>query len=98
MASGFEIEVVPREAEPWAAGHERVTADALRSLEQLGEALAETGNRFWAALSSKEVQPAEVELTLSVQLEAEGNWVIVKGKATGTAEVRLKWLPREKAG
>jgi hypothetical protein len=95
--------VVDKGASRFAGGEARtqkLTRSASESFARLGELLAKSSGDFWDKLKASGAYPDEVELELEVGLEAEGHWLVVSGKGSATASVRLKWIkaPKDTSG
>lgn len=90
---GLSIEIIPATNEAgFTTKVDKAVADAPQRFEALGTAIAESANRFWAAMNGKVVnKPIEIEIQLNVGLEVGGNWVVVSGKTSATASIKLAW-------
>lgn len=66
---------------------------AEEALEGLGDLVGDAAQKFWSALETRagDLRPSEVELALEIALEGKQTWILVEGKASAKASVRLKW-------
>lgn len=88
-----ELIIVPRTG---AKGVSKAGAAAERAdeaLQGLGAVVGDAAEKFWTRLAAGagEAVPDEVELTLEVGLEGKQTWILVEGKASAKASVKLKW-------
>jgi len=89
---GLSIEIIPTNEAAFTNKADKAVADAPKRFEALGAAIAESANRFWAAMNEKVVnKPTEIEIQLHVGLEVGGNWLVVSGKTSATASIKLAW-------
>ena len=72
-----------------AGGDSRVLREAADSFENLGEMLSDASKRFLVKV--KENKPSKIELELGLKLEVGGDWLVVTGKGTANATVKLTW-------
>ena len=67
----------------------KVLKNASEALADLGNLLQQSASKFLDTL--EKAGPDEIKLGLDVAFEAEGNWVVIAGKAGATASVELTW-------
>ena len=76
-----------------------VARKAREAFEQLGAMVSDSSAAFSKAIWESELNnPSEIELGFEVGLEATGNWIVVAGKGTATATIKLKWSNASRTG
>lgn len=88
-APRVRIQTLPDQG-PMAVG-DRIMEAMPDNFRTIGEALASSAGPFFEALSNMHHPPTDIEMDLSLAVEASGNFVVVSGKANANATIKLVW-------
>lgn len=72
-----------------SGGGNQLVQEAGDEFAKLGAMLSDASKNFLEKV--RENAPTTIELSLGLELEAGGNWLVVSGKATANVTVTLTW-------